>query len=151
MPVEEYGLVMVSSPKILVQCAAKASLFAGSLVVKAAIWFASESSCWSKNIGRSLSITSRSRTSLVKGPGVRLAMSFSPFWLSRLTYILPSVGIVPPMLYSTTSSCAVISPQGCCAALFPMPTSVSCASKMSDQLRKEQKHASPRRCHGAAL
>src|SRR6266704_1513627 len=52
-------MVLASSSKIFVQCAIKASLSAGSFLVKAAIQLASGSRCWSKKMGRSLIITSR--------------------------------------------------------------------------------------------
>ena len=53
---------MVSSAKILFQCAAKDALSDGSSAVKAAMQFASASNWCSKKTGRSPSVTSRSRT-----------------------------------------------------------------------------------------
>src|SRR5262245_51831704 len=57
--------VLESSPSILAHLAVNAALSAGSLAVNAAIRLAAGSRCCSKKIGRSPSVTSRSRTSLV--------------------------------------------------------------------------------------
>src|SRR5262245_17197245 len=57
--------VLESSPSILAHLAMNAALSAGSLAVNAAIRLAAGSRCCSKKIGRSPSVTSRSRTSLV--------------------------------------------------------------------------------------
>src|SRR5215468_8773187 len=57
--------VLESSPSILAHLAMNAALSAGSLAVNAAIRLAAGSRSCSKKIGRSPSVTSRSRTSLV--------------------------------------------------------------------------------------
>jgi hypothetical protein len=85
-------MATVSSPKILSQCTMNASR---SLAGKAAIRFASRS-CWcSKNIGRSVSITSRSWTSFVKERGMWLSilLSYSP-------YVERPAGLVESFVFS---------------------------------------------------
>src|SRR5262249_9858981 len=64
-PYRMVRFVMESSPSILAHLAVNAALSAGSLAVNAAIRLAAGSRCCSKKIGRSPSVTSRSRTSLV--------------------------------------------------------------------------------------
>src|SRR5437016_13781493 len=64
-PARTVRIVIRGSPRILAQCALNALRSAGSLCVNAAMRTASGSRCCSKKIGRSLSSTSRSRTSIV--------------------------------------------------------------------------------------
>src|ERR1051326_5261719 len=91
-------MVLVSSFKIFVQCAIKASLSAGSFLVKAAIQLASGSNCWSKKMGRSLIATSR-----------RTMLEVFSIWLpSRLFSLLCrgfccQFGSIPSLLEYTTS------------------------------------------------
>src|SRR5260370_13013956 len=91
-------MVLASSFKIFVQCAIKASLSAGSFLVKAAIQFASASNCWSKKMGRLLISTSR-----------RTMLEVFSIWLpSRLLSLLCrgfccQFGSIPSQLKYTTS------------------------------------------------
>src|SRR5688500_7838188 len=57
-------LTMRRSAWSFLQCSANAARSSGSFAVKAAMRIAATSRCWSKTIGRSLSITSRRETSV---------------------------------------------------------------------------------------